>query len=165
MYRSMAALAVALCLTPACGRGADESHNSSQAGATARAGAADAGNQPDVTLVGCLTNADRPSDAAPVGTAGAGSSGGAKDQGAAGRGSIGERFTLTGARSESAASDPAAASYVLDGDLEQLRGHVDQQVRVRGILDAAASNTAGPQRVRVNAVETIAASCAAPGSR
>ncbi len=103
LLTGMAALAIA------CGPGAQESHNSSQAGATARAGAADAGNQPTVTLVGCLQDVDQPDE--PVGTIGTrkGSAGSAADQRAAGAGSPGERFTLTNAKSESAESDPAAA--------------------------------------------------------
>lgn len=143
----------------ACGPGAKESHNSSQAGATARAGAANPGNQPTVTLVGCLQDVDRPAE--PVGTVGtkSGSAGSAADQRAAGAGSPGERFTLTDAKSESPASDPAAASYVLDGNLEDLRTLINQQVRLTGVLDATAANTAGPQRVRVNTVESIGKRC------
>src|SRR4051812_26963101 len=94
------------CMKPICavctlvlalGCGAGESHNSSQAGATERAGIANPGNQPTVTLSGCLQNADRPdaSAAQPTGSAGQGSAGAAVDQMAAGRGSPGERFTLT----------------------------------------------------------------------
>ena len=78
---------------------------------------------------------------------------------AAGRGSPGERFTLTHATSASADSDPAAASYILDGNMEALRAHVNTQVRLTGTLDAAASNTAGPQRIRVQSVERVANSC------
>jgi hypothetical protein len=140
-----------------------ESHNSSQSGATARAGIAEPGNQPTVTLMGCLQNADKPQSAT-AGTSGStrqGSAGGAVDQMAAGRGSPGERFTLTDARSASAASNPAAGSYVLDGNLEALRAHVNRQVRLTGKLDAAASNSAGPQRVRVESVEPAGGDCGA----
>jgi hypothetical protein len=144
--------------------GGSESHNSSQSGATARAGIANPGNQPKVTLNGCLRNADNPdpADARPTGSTGstAGrSAGGAADQMAAGRGSPGERYTLTHASSASGASDPAAASYVLDGNVEALRGHIDQQVRLTGTLDPAAANSAGPQRVRVESVEQTAERC------
>jgi hypothetical protein len=156
---------VAIAIAPACGRGAEESHNSSQAGATARAGVANPGNQPTVTLEGCLTDADQVDPATAVGTIGraskSGSSGGAKDQMIAGRGSPGERFTLTQAKSGSAQSNPSAGSYVLDGNLEDLRELADQQVRVTGTLDAAASNTAGPQRVRVTDVESLGSRCGA----
>lgn len=143
----------------ACG-GASESHNSSQSGASARAGIAEPGNQPAVTLSGCLQDADR-TDSRTAGTTGSagGSAGGAADQMAAGRGSPGERFTLTNATSASAASDPAAGSYILEGNLEALRGQVNKQVRVKGTLDATAQNTAGPQRVRVDSVEATADSC------
>jgi hypothetical protein len=48
----------------------------------------------------------------------------------------------------------------LDGNMADLRAHVDEQVRVSGTLDATAANTAGPQRVRVASVDTIAESCA-----
>jgi len=122
-------------------------------------GAANPGVQPRVTLVGCLQEVDRPGE--PVGTIGIkpGSAGSASDQRAAGVGSPGERFTLTYARSESAESSPAAASYVLEGNMEDLRELANQQVRLTGTLDAAAANTAGPQRVRVDRVESIAARC------
>jgi hypothetical protein len=141
--------------------GASESHNSSQSGATARAGLANPDDQP-VTLSGCLRNANdaEASAARPTGSAGEGSAGKAVDQMAAGRGALGERFTLTNAKSASAASDPAAASYILDGNLQALRQHVDQQVRLTGKLDPAAANTAGPQRVRVESVESLGGSCA-----
>jgi hypothetical protein len=134
-------------LAMACA-GAQESHNSSQA------------LQPKVTLVGCLQEVDRPGE--PVGTIGSkpGSAGSASEQRAAGAGSPGERFTLTNARSESAESNPAAASYVLDGDMEDLRELANQQVRLTGTVDATAANTAGPQRVRVDRVESVAARCA-----
>lgn len=154
---SLAAAALAV----SCG-GAQESHNSSQSGATAHAGLANPGDQPTVTLRGCLQNADDPNAAAvPTGSAGHGSAGDAVDQRAAGRGSPGERFTLTKATSGSAASDPAAGSYVLDGNVEALRQHLHQHVRVVGMLDA--SNTAGPQRIRVQSVadEGDSSKCAA----
>jgi len=139
-------------LAIACG--GSESHNSSQSGATAHAGIANPGSQPAVTLLGCLQNADDPNAGrVPTGSTGQGSSGNAVDQRAAGQGSPGERFTLTHAKSLSQASDPAAASYILDGNLEALRGHVHQQVRIVGRLDPAAANSAGPQRVRVESVE------------
>lgn len=143
----------------ACGPGARESHNSSQAGATATAGAANPGNQPTVTLTGCLQDVDQPGE--PVGTVGTkrGSAGAAADQKAAGAGSPGERYTLTNAKSESVESNPAAASYVLDGNLEDLRAHVNHQVRLTGVLDAAAANTAGPQRIRVRSVESAGKTC------
>jgi hypothetical protein len=54
----------------ACGPGASDSHNSSQAGATARAGAATDNRQQPVTLTGCLQNADKPGATAPTGTSG-----------------------------------------------------------------------------------------------
>jgi hypothetical protein len=155
-------------LAIACGPGATESHNSSEAGAKARAGVADPAKQPDVILTGCLRNADRPD--ATTGTSGSaganasrsgsgGSARGAADQMAAGKGALGERFTLTHAKSASADSNPAVASYILDGNMDDLREHVDQQVRVKGTLDAAAANTAGPQRIRVDSVEMVASMC------
>ena len=138
-------------LAVSCG-GAKESHNSSQSGATAHAGLANPGSQP-VTLRGCLQNADHPdATAVPTGSAGQGSAGNAVDQRAAGQGSPGERFTLTQATSTSKASDPAAGSYILDGNLDALREHLHHQVRVVGMLDPAASNTAGPQRIRVQSI-------------
>jgi hypothetical protein len=154
----------AAALAVACGRGATESHNSSQSGATAHAGQAEPGNQPKVTLSGCLQNADNPDAAAdrPTATGGRGSAGGAVDQMTAGRGSIGERYTLVHATSASGATQPAAASYVLDGNMDALRDHVNKQVRLTGTLDVTASNTAGPQRVRVESVEPIAERCATP---
>jgi hypothetical protein len=152
---SFAALTIAAC-------GGSESHNSSQAGATARAGIADPANQPNVTLSGCLRNADRPETAGTSGSTRSGSAGDAADQMAAGKGSPGERFTLTHASSGSAASDPSAGSYILEGNLEALRGNVNRQVRLTGTLDATAANTAGPQRVRVQSVEPVADSCAQP---
>jgi hypothetical protein len=145
-------------LAVSCG-GASESHNSSQAGATARAGIAEPGNQPKVTLTGCLQNADRPQTTGTTGSAGQGSAGNASDQMAAGKGSPGERFTLTNATSSTGSSDPSAGSYVLEGNMEALRGNVNRQVRLTGTLDATASNTAGPQRVRVDAVEALGGNC------
>jgi hypothetical protein len=152
MIAGMAALAIA------CGRGATESHNSSQAGATARSGVANPGAQPHVTLTGCLRNADRP-EGEPVGTAGGGSKSNAPDQMNAGAGSQGERYTLTHAASASSASNAAASSYILDGNVSDLRAHVNQEVRVDGELDAAAANTAGPQRIRVASVEPLGTAC------
>jgi hypothetical protein len=143
----------------ACGPGATQSHNSSQAGATDRAGVANPAGQPHVTLTGCLQNADKP-EGEPVGTAGGGSKRNAPDQMNAGAGSSGERFTLTHASSASAASNAAASSYILDGNIAALRAHIGEQVRVEGELDAAAANTAGPQRIRVASVQRVADTCA-----
>jgi len=114
-----------------------------------------------VTLSGCLRNADTPDAGAPrpTGSSGKGSAGAAVDQQTAGRGSPGERFTLTGASSDTKASNPEAGSYILDGNMEALRSHVNQQVRVTGTLDATAANTAGPQRIRVQTVEATANVC------
>lgn len=122
-------------------------------------GATNPGLQPKVTLVGCLQEVDRSSE--PVGTIGSkpGSAGSASDQRAANVRSPGERFTLTNARSESAESSPAAALYVLDGNMEDLSELANQQVRLTGTLDTTAANTAGPQRVRVDRVESIAERC------
>jgi hypothetical protein len=78
----------------------------------------------------------------------------------AGAGSSGERFTLTHASSASAASNAAASSYILDGNIAALRAHIGEQVRVEGELDAAAANTAGPQRIRVASVQRVADTCA-----
>ena len=43
-----------------------------------------------------------------------------------------------------------------------LRDHVNKQVRLTGTLDVTASNSAGPQRVRVDTVEPIGDRCATP---
>jgi hypothetical protein len=143
--------------------GASESHNSSESGSTKRAGIAQPGSQ-DVVLSGCLQNADKPDAGAsqPVGSAGNGSAGKAIDEMTAGRGSIGERFTLTHATSASAASDATKGSYILEGNMEALRAHVNQQVRVNGALDdySANSGSRGPQRVRVQSVESVGDRCA-----
>jgi hypothetical protein len=143
--------------------GASESHNSSESGSTKRAGIAQPGSQ-DVVLIGCLQNADKPDAGAsqPVGSAGNGSAGKAIDEMTAGRGSIGERFTLTHATSASAASDPTKGSYILEGNMEALRANVNQQVRVKGALDDYSTNSGsrGPQRVRVQSVESIGDRCA-----
>ena len=144
----------------AIGCGASESHNSSQSGATARAGVAEPDRQPKVTLTGCLRDADQQSQT--VGTAGTdkpGSAGNAGDQMAAGRGSPGERFTLTNATTVSGATDPSAGSYLLDGNLEALRAHQGRQVRLTGTLDATYANS--PQRIRVDAVDALADTCQA----
>jgi hypothetical protein len=146
----------AAALTMACG--ATESHNSSQSGGAARAGIADPANQPKVTLTGCLQNANRPETAGTTGSAGGGSAAGAADQMAAGKGAFGERFTLTNATSASGATDPSAGSYLLDGNIEALRGNVNRQVRLTGTLDANYANS--PQRVRVDSVEALGESCA-----
>ena len=153
-------LAVTAALALACGPGAQQSHNSSQAGSTARAGEANASYQPNVTLLGCLIDADQMSTD-PVGTIGSrsGSAGSAANQRRAGAGSPGERFTLTNAKSESADSNPAAASYVLDGNMEELREFANLKVKLTGVLDATAANTAGPQRVRVSTVENVGGRC------
>ncbi|MCU1383648.1 MAG: hypothetical protein JWL71_2345 [Acidobacteria bacterium] len=145
-------------LTMACG--ASESHNSSESGATKHAGVAERGSH-NVVLNGCLQNADR-SDAArsqPVGSGGNGSAGKAVDELAAGRGSPGERFTLTHATSGSPATDPSKGSYVLEGNMEALRAHVNKQVRLMGTLDDYSANNGGSQRVRVQSVEPIADRC------
>jgi hypothetical protein len=156
MRRVLIAVTAALAL--GCGPGATESHTSSQAGATDRAGVANPAGQPRVVLSGCLQNADKP-EGEPVGTAGGGSKSSAPDQMNAGAGSQGERFTLTHATSESPASRASASSYILDGNLRELRANVDKQVRVQGELDQAAANTAGPQRIRVSSVTEIADVC------
>ena len=130
----MCVIAIAT-LGAACGPGASDSHNSSQAGASPRGGVAEPNRQQPVTLTGCLQNADKP-DATATGTTGSTArqrSAGA-DQLAAGKGSIGERFTLTGAKNESG-EGRAAASYILDGNVEALRGAVNRQVRVTGVLN------------------------------
>src|SRR5690349_19989179 len=101
-HPSLSELVGATMLAISCRPGASQSHNSSQAGATDRAGCANPGNQPSVTLTGCLRNADRPEadPATPTGTLG-GSARSASDQMAAGNGAPGERYTLTNAKSES----------------------------------------------------------------
>jgi hypothetical protein len=146
---------LAVTLLTACG--ASESHNSSQSGATARAGVAEPDNQPKVTLRGCLQNADKPNA---VGTTGARERGpaAAADQMAAGRGSPGERFTLTEATRIAGPTDPSAGSYLLDGNLEALRAHVNREVRLTGTLDVRYANS--PQRIRVDSVEALRDSCA-----
>jgi hypothetical protein len=153
----MAALAA---LGVACGPGASDSHNSSQAGASARAGVADANRQRPITLTGCLQNADQP-DAAATGTSGSNAQqrSGA-DQLAAGKGSIGERFTLTGAKNE-AAKGSAASAYVLDGNVEALRGNLNRQVRVTGVLDRGTDSPGQSQRVRVDTVDPVGGACGA----
>jgi hypothetical protein len=151
----MFTLSLIAALMAACGR-APDAHGNTPPGAQP----GESGSHPKVTLVGCLQDVAQPTGV-PTGTTGAasGSAGGASDQKAAGAGSPGERFTLTDARSESAASNPRGGSYVLDGNLEALRTHVNQQVRVSGELDATAANTAGPQRIRVMTVESAGGSC------
>src|SRR5215218_6819577 len=124
--------ACAAALVMACG--ANESHNSSQSGATARAGMAEPGNQPKVTLSGCLQNADQPESVGTTGAAGRGSAGDARDQMTAGKGAPGERFTLTHAKKISGDTDPSAGSYLLDGNMEALRQNVNRQVRLTGTL-------------------------------
>jgi hypothetical protein len=158
--KTICAISIAA-ISIACG--ASESHNSSESGATKHAGIAQRGSQ-DVVLSGCLQNADKPDAAAsqPVGSGGSnGSAGKAVDQMTAGRGSIGERFTLTDATSASPATDPAKRSYILEGNLEALRANVNQQVRLKGALDdySANSGSGGPQRVRVQSVESIGDRC------
>jgi hypothetical protein len=150
-------------LSAGCGGGASDSHNSSLAGAAGRAGGATAEHQRAVTLTGCLQNADRPDGESATGTSGSAASGSptATGQNAAGRGSPGERFTLTHVASGAGAGESA---YLLEGDLTALRSHVNRQVRVTGSLDAGAANTAGPQRVRVDAVEPVGTACG-EGSR
>jgi hypothetical protein len=151
---------VLLSATVACG-GASQSHNSSQAGATEIHGDKVPDQRRSVTLTGCLQNADQPGTSATTGaSARGGSATDAADQMAAGQNSPGERYTLTNAASTSGATNPAAGSYVLDGNMPALRDHVNQQVRVTGTLDAGASNAAGPQRVRVSTVEGVAGNCA-----
>jgi hypothetical protein len=113
-----------------------------------------------VSLTGCLQDADRIDGQTATGTTGSAarrSAGGAADQMVAGRGSPGERFTLTHAKD--GAGGDTTGSYVLEGNLEALRQHLDRQVRVTGSLDAGASNTAGPHRVRVDSVEAVGERC------
>jgi len=154
MKRICAVCAAALAIS--CG--ASESHNSSQAGATARAGQAEPGNQPKVTLKGCLQDADRPETVGTTGAEGRGSAGAAADQMAAGQRSPGERFTLTDATAVSGSTDPSAGSYLLDGNLEALRANVNRQVQLTGTLDAAYANS--PQRIRVDSVQALGGTCA-----
>jgi hypothetical protein len=144
-------------LALACGPGAAGSHHSSQDGATDRAGVANTA-QPHITVTGCLENAGKP-EGEPVGTGGGGSEKNAPDQMNAGAGSHGERYTLTHATSATAETNPSASSYILDGNVRDLRAHVNQQVRIEGELDPAAANTAGPQRIRVASVETVEEAC------
>jgi hypothetical protein len=153
MVRTISAV-FAAALLAACG--ASESHNSSQSGATARAGIAQPDNQPKVTLRGCLQNADRPNA---VGTTGSSERGpaAAADQMAAGKGSPGERFTLTDAQTISGPTDPSAGSYLLDGNLAALRENVNREVRLTGTLDVGYANS--PQRIRVDSVEGLRESC------
>jgi hypothetical protein len=156
--KAICAISIAA-ISIACG--ASESHNSSESGSTKHAGIAQRGSQ-DVVLSGCLQNADKPdAPPPPVGSAGNGSAGKAVDEMTAGHGSIGERFTLTHATSASAASDPAKSSYILEGNLEALRANVNQQVRLKGALDDYSANggSRGPQRVRVESVESIGDRC------
>jgi hypothetical protein len=159
MKKTICAIGIAA-LSIACG--ASESHNSSESGATKHAGVAERGSQ-NVVLNGCLQNADKPDAAAsqPVGSAGKGSAGKAIDELAAGRGSPGERFTLTHATSGSSATDPAKGSYILEGNMEALRTHVNKQVRLTGTLDdySANANNPSPQRVRVQSVEPVGDRC------
>jgi hypothetical protein len=145
----------------ACGPGASESHNSSQSGATPRAGAEQSQHQEPVTLTGCLQNANQPSANATTGTTGstqrrteAGS-----DQAAAGRGSMGERFTLTAEAAGQTPRDGSPKSYVLDGNVEGLRANVNREVRVTGVLDRGAYSPGESQRVRVDSVEPVADGC------
>ena len=145
-------------LSAGCG-GASDSHNSSLAGASGREGGATAEHQRAVTLTGGLRNADRPDGDSATGTSGSPASGipTASGQTAAGRGSPGERFMLTHVASGAGTAESSA--YLLEGDLTALRAQVNRQVRVTGSLDLAAANTAGPQRVRVDAVEPVGATC------
>ena len=142
-------------LAIACG--ASESHNSSQAGATARAGQAEAGNQPKVTLKGCLQDADRPQSVGTAGSGARGSAGAAEDQMTAGKGTPGERFTLTNATALAGPTKPSAGSYLLDGNLEALRANVNREVQLSGTLDVGYANS--PQRVRVDSVQSVGGVC------
>jgi hypothetical protein len=157
----MCVMAIAA-LGAACGPGASDSHNSSQAGGAARGGVADPNRQQPVTLTGCLQNADKP-DAA-TGTSGSAgrSAAGGSDQLAAGKGSIGERFTLTNASTQSGEAHAGAAGYILDGNVEALRGNVNTQVRVTGVLDRGTYSASESQRVRVDTVEPMGGACGTP---
>lgn len=157
--KSICAIAFAV-LAVACG-GASDSHNSSQSGSSARSGAATTDRQQPVTLTGCLLNADKP-DAGIKGTSGSASAAKkeGRDQIAAGRGSIGERFVLTEASGTATASGATAHSYVLDGNVEALRGNLNQRVRVTGTLDRGTYSPGESQRVRVDSVEAAGGTCA-----
>lgn len=82
------------------------------------------------------------------------------DQKAAGAGAIGERFTLTGATGGPATGSASANAYILDANLEALRGNVNRQVRVTGVLDRGTDSPSESQRVRVESVEPVGGSCA-----
>jgi hypothetical protein len=140
---SFAAVAIA------CG---GDTAKTAQQGADNKATAA--GN---ITVAGCLARADEMPGS--IGTAG-GASTAIPPAGT-------ERFVLrqaqpTGASSASSAvGTSGSGSYMLEGDLAELRNHAGQQVEVLGHIDAAASDASG-QRLIVTSVRTLSDTCANP---
>jgi len=142
---SFAAIAIAC--------GGDAAKTAQQSGADNKATAP--GN---ITVAGCLARADEMPGS--VGTSGNASTAPPP----AGT----ERFVLRQAQPGGASSASSAvgtsgsgSSYMLEGDLAELRAHAGQQVEVLGRVDAGASDANG-QRLIVTSVRTISDTCANP---
>jgi len=148
-------------ITIACGGDAAKTAQQSSADNKATA-------QGSITVAGCLARADEMPGS--IGTSGSGStptnppaSGASTATPPAGT----ERFVLRQAQPSGASASSAVgtsgsgSSYMLEGDVAELRNHAGQQVEVLGRVDALASD-AGGQRLIVTSVRTIADTCANP---
>lgn len=97
----------------------------------------------NITMTGCLQSGEQGLAAPPEGVA--------PDQ-----------FVLANAKTPAQSADPAASTgplYILDGNKDELRQHLSQQVEVIGELkDSSAPGS--PQRLDVESVRMIASSCA-----
>jgi hypothetical protein len=72
-----------------------------------------------------------------------------------------DQFVLANAKTPAQSADPNASTgplYILDGNKDEFRQHVSQQVEVTGELKDSAAGS--PQRFDVDSVRMIAATCA-----
>ena len=149
-------------ITIACG--GDAAKTAQQSGTNNKATA-----QGNITVAGCLARAEEMPGS--IGTSGGGSSPAtnppASGTSAAAPAAGTERFVLRQAQQSGASASSAVgtsgsgSSYMLEGDLAELKNHAGQQVEVLGRVDSAVSDPSG-QRLIVTSVRTIADTCANP---
>ena len=96
----------------------------------------------NITLTGCLQSGEQGLAAPPEGVAA-------------------DQFVLANAKTPAQSADPAGSTgplYILDGNKDEFRQHLSQQVEVIGELkDSSAAGS--PQHFDVDSVRMIAASC------
>jgi hypothetical protein len=133
--------AVALLLAVACNRN-DARTSTGQSGL---------GDQAKITLTGCLQSGEQ-------GLA-------SREPNSASRSDEGvDQFVLTNAKrpAADASAAPTGQLYILEGEKDELRQHVGQQVEVIGEpQEAKDANDASAQRIDVESVRMIAQNCSA----